>query len=482
MSIVRHTWYNLAGACVPILVSLVAVPLYLERIGASRYGVLAIVWLLLSYFGMFDLGLSRATANQIARLREAAVGEREEVFWTACLANAALGAVGGLMLYLIGGPLLGQWFKMSAALHAEAVAALPWVAAAVPVATVTAVLTGVLEGRERFGAVNVVQSSGTMLLQAAPLAAAYLISPRLQVIVPVAVAVRAVSAVPLVILVRAALPMRNRPRFRAARMRSLLSYGAWISVTNFVGPILTSLDRLLIGVLVGVQAVAHYVVPSNLTNQAQIVPSALSRTLFPRLSAEGPRQARLTALESVIALTAVMTPLIVLGEFLIRPFLVAWVGEDFAHHAAPLGEALLLGVWINALAFVPFALLQAQGRPDVVAKFHLLELAPFAVLLWQGVVRFGLAGAAFARVSLSAADALLLFWAAALGSDIAKRLGLSAVLVVSAWYCVHARPRSFDPLRLSMGALLVVFAGIWSLASSARVRREIMKVLAHIGV
>lgn len=480
MSIVRHTWYNLAGAAVPIVVSLVAVPLYLHRVGESRYGVLAIVWLLLGYFGMFDLGLSRATANQIARLQGAAALEREEVFWTACLSNAALGVLGGLILYLVGGPVLGQWFKMSMALHAEALSALPWVAGAVPVATVTAVLTGALEGRERFGAVNVVQSSGTTLLQLGPLVAAYLVSPRLQVIIPVAVVVRVVSAVPLGLMVRAALPLCNRPSFHVYRMRSLLTYGVWVSVTNFVSPILSSLDRLLIGVVAGAQAVAYYVVPFNLTNQAQIVPNALSRTLFPRLSAEGPQRAIPTALESVIALTAVMTPMIVLGEFLIRPFLVIWVGKGFASQAAPLGEALLLGIWINALACVPFALLQAQGRPDVVAKFHLLELMPFALLVWEGIHFYGPVGAAFARVLVAGVDALLLFWAAALLSDISKRLTFATVLVLAAWSCVHVLPRSFDPRRLSIGALLVIAAGLWSFASSVRLRREVMRVLTYI--
>lgn len=221
MSVARNTVYNLTGSALSVLVTLVTVPLYLEQIGEARYGVMALVWLLLGYFGLFDLGLSRAVANYIARLRSDQEQERAAVFWTAMILNVGFGILGGCVLYFVGGPLFGHWLKSSAGVRQEAVTVLPWVAAAVPVATSTAVLTGALTGRERFGLVNTLETAGLVLFQVLPLVAAFLIGPQLTVIIPVAVGARILSMVPFVVVVVRVLPIRGCPRLMMQKQGNL---------------------------------------------------------------------------------------------------------------------------------------------------------------------------------------------------------------------------------------------------------------------
>ena len=172
VSIRKNTAYNLLGSVIPLVVSLVTIPIYLRLIGEARYGVLAIAWLLLGYFGLFDLGLGRATAQRIAAQRDATASERAETFWTALTMNVGLGIVGGLLIWPIASYFFGNVFKVEDALRPEMQAAVPWLILAVPMATLSGVLSGALQGRERFLELNLIWVAGAVLFQLLPLAAA----------------------------------------------------------------------------------------------------------------------------------------------------------------------------------------------------------------------------------------------------------------------------------------------------------------------
>lgn len=461
MSIRRHTAYNLAGTVIPTLGTFLTLPAYLRLIGEERYGVLVIVWTVLGYFGLFDLGLGVAVTNRIAALKDGTAEEREEVFWTALLLNLVLGCVGALLLWGVGVVLFQRLIDAPGPLAAEAYAALPWMMLAFPLLLTTSVMGGALMGREEFLAQNVVGVATGLLIQVAPLAVAWRMGPSLPALVVAVLAVRVLGSAALFALCVRQLPVGLRPRPAWGHARALFSFGGWVAVTGIVGPLLSTLDRVIIGAVAGARAVTYYTVPFNLATRISILPGSLSSALFPRFSSAGPAEADALSAQSIRTLVVVLTPLIVLGLFIMEPVLHVWVGAAFAVQAAPVGEILAVGVWANCLAITPYTVLQAEGRPDLVAKFHVAELVPYLLLLWAGLAWWGVVGAALAWSVRVWADALLLFGASRIryrGVMVGGLVALGAAVA-----CVMLTSGITGPgLAVRAGVTLVVSAWAWT--------------------
>jgi O-antigen/teichoic acid export membrane protein len=457
---------------IPMLVSLVTVPLYLQFIGLARYGVLSVVWILLGYFGVFDLGLSRATTNQLAKTNDTSAENREAIFWTGLWLNCMLGVAGGAVLYLVASPLLAQVIKMPEVLRAESLRVLPWVAASVPIATMTGLVTGILEGCERFLVVNFLQVLGTVLFQVVPLLAVLVWGPELSVIIPAAIFARMTSALSLAIVAARILPA-NRIRLPQRNwVKKLVGYGAWISLSTLVSTLLITLDRMMIGSVLGAKAVGYYTVPYNLVEKVQLLPGALARAMFPCLSNQAPDDAKELATRAVRLIGLGMTLIIAPAIVVIGPFLKLWLGAEVAGHATPVAIIILLGFWVNGPAWVPLNLLQAQGHPDVVAKFHVLELVPFVGLLWVAINNFGLMGAAFAWSARVVLDTGLLFWGSRIGWACLRELFPGSILLgVGLFVATVVPPSPVLAVLIAVGMFLASCAWAW------RIEPEIPRLL-----
>jgi len=116
---------NLVGYVLITLVTIVCTPIYIRYVGNARYGMIALVWLLFSYFNVFDFGISRATTNQLAKSRFGSRAERATFFWTALCSNVTLGSFGAVLFFLISKQVLSFYIKVPDELTAEVDRALP---------------------------------------------------------------------------------------------------------------------------------------------------------------------------------------------------------------------------------------------------------------------------------------------------------------------------------------------------------------------
>jgi O-antigen/teichoic acid export membrane protein len=458
----RNTLVNLLGQIVAVVISLATVPPLLRLVGDARYGVLLLVWVLLGYFSFFDLGVSQATNQRMATLRGADSAERAKLLWTALAMNSGMGLVAALALYAVGWLVLGRFASMDETLRQESLRALPWIALALPVNLVASVLAGALQGREAFAPLTVVSSLGQLLAQCLPLLVAWRWSISLELLIPAALVARGITALLLAAVCRARVPLRGAPRYDGLLGRKLLGYGGWVTVSGVVSPIMASLDRVVIAGISGSEAVTYYGVPQGLAQRLLMLPSSLSAALFPRFASAAPEERDALSDLSVRVLASVMTPAIVLGVFLVGPFLRIWISPAFAAKATLAAQIILVGVWMNGLALVAHSSLQARGRPDLVAKAHVVELPLYIAILAGSLYLWGVPGAAIAWTARVTGDAVALFALAGNSRRVGRLLLLPAALTAVALLAACLTPGSSLASGL-LGVGLFAGAGAWSL-------------------
>ena len=301
-----------------------------------------------------------------------------------------MGAVGGLFIWPISTYFFDHVISMSDELRAELASALPWLVLAVPLTTLNGVFGGALQGRSQFLELNLISVTSTVLLQILPLLVAWTHGPNLAWLVPSVVLTRLVAMGVMAWRCKIHIFQNRAPTFSRAEAKSLFMFGGWVTVTSLVGPLMVVLDRFVIAAILGVKFVAYYTVPYQLAERTTILPSAATAALFPRLAMAKEAARRDLTTRAVHAIAAMTTPAIVVALLLVEPFFELWLRAEFAARTNFTAQFLLLGFWINGLAYVPYAQIEASGRPDVCAKFHLLEVIPYLIALFLGLQFFGL--------------------------------------------------------------------------------------------
>lgn len=488
-SITRSTVWNFAGVAAPVPVALLAIPALIAGLGAERFGILTIAWALMGYFGVFDLGLSRATTKYLAEAcHHGDDGAARQLFWTSAVAHLALGVAGGLILLLAAAP-LERLLSIPPGLRGETRMALYLLALSVPIVVLTSVTRGLLEALHRFDLVNAVKVPASMITYLGPLAA-MAFTDRLPAVIAVILAGRAAVLIIYTLMCFKTLPaIRGVARPRMRTLRSLIALGGWMTVGTLLTPVLVSVDRFVIGSAVSVAAVAIYAAPYEVVTKLWMFSASLLGVLFPRFAIltgdwPGIRSLYRSALIALVLTTTSAAALIIVFS---PEFFNAWLGSEMAHEGVAVARWLAVGVLINVIAQVPYTTLQATGHADLTAKLQVLELPLYCVAAAIAASYWGVTGVAIAWAARAAVDAALMFGA------VSRRLGElhdsgalataslvttgSAVFILWCWHGVPLVTHALVPKALLAAASVAIFTWLasWSLdvrvADAARLLR-----------
>jgi O-antigen/teichoic acid export membrane protein len=402
LRLARNAMANLLAAVIPALVMLGTVPLVVRGLGQAGYGVYALVTAIVGYFAVIDINVTAGSVKYIAQHK--AVDDDDRVAETVSFgvaSYAGIGLVGGLGILACAGWLVDDVFTVPALLRGEARAALQLAALGFLLGQMQAYLNSVPQALMRYDVSGQVEIVFGVLVPLATVGVLMLGGGLFDVI-----ALRvAASSVHCVILWRAIRCLLPALRWRwpgAGARRALLGFSGWSFLSRFATLSYAHADKLMIGALVGVTGLAYFAVAATLANRVLGMGFRLSGVFFPAASALAATgelrrldQAYVKATRYVVFANAAILTLLAVFAY---PILAWWMNADFARYGAAILAVMALAQFVDSLSSLPSLVNDGMGYPRVSGLFAISRALAGLVLLYAGVVGWGIVGAAWAHL------------------------------------------------------------------------------------
>ena len=136
-----------------------AMPWLVKGLGNISFAILSLVWTVITYFTLWDLGIGRAVTKFVAEKK--AVGKNNEVasvIYISTVIGVLLGIVFGLLILAFDSQLAHLLFTVPSVFESTVNSSLRIVAFAMPVLLLQSVFRGVIMGFDRFDMSNVAKS------------------------------------------------------------------------------------------------------------------------------------------------------------------------------------------------------------------------------------------------------------------------------------------------------------------------------------
>lgn len=396
----KNTLYNLIGQGLPIIIAIFTIPILISELGTEKFGILTIAWMVIGYFSLFDFGIGRALIHLISE--KLGSNEKQQIpgiIWTASILLIFFGFMSTILIYLITPWLVNDFLKITPQYIHESLVSFYILSFSIPIVISATAFRGILEAYQRFDLVNIVRIPMGIITYLGPLVVLPFSNSLIYVTLILVIARFLLWGLNLIMCIKLEPETYKKIKFEKRFVKPLLNYGGWMTVSNIVSPIMSNMDRFLIGYLLTVSVVAFYTTPYEIVSKFAIIPMALVSVLFPAFSMYYKQnQNKLWDLykKGLIWTFLIMYPIVLITVSLSKEGISLWIDPDFARKSALILQILAIGMLVNSLAYTPYSLIQGCGRPDITAKLHIVELIVYIAIMIPLTQNMGIVGAALA--------------------------------------------------------------------------------------
>lgn len=411
----NNVLFSALGYVLPLLAALLSIPLLVTHLGTDLYGLYTVCLSLLGFMALVDFGMGQAIIRYVADFEANAQRKQIAAFLGTAYSTYWLVGLCGVGLLYVAAPWLAAGLYANA--DQQAIAQLVLQITAVPLflSYLNQFFLSICKAYHRFDLPALIHNGahlGGILLAALLVAHAQ----------PLPLVLWGYAVVHLLALIagyfaaRKILPPEIAlvPRWQLALPAGIWGFSGYTFVGNLVGVLTSRADKLLIGILLGTEAVTYYQIPYTIAQMANGVMHALTQITLPRFTelqaSQQQHAVRLLyrqVLDAGFILSMTIAVLLVTTG---KAFLAVWISPQFAAQAYPVLVVMAGYFFLQTNTLASYWVLQGAGMARLTAGVAVLDAAIYFVALFVLGTQYGYLGAAFALYFLLLGTFLQYYW------------------------------------------------------------------------
>lgn len=395
MSLIKNSSWNIVGYAIPAIFAIPALGFIARKLGIELFGLFTLALSIVGYASIFDAGLTRAVTREIA-LNRSDFEEKKRIVSTSTCCIVTLGIFGSVVIILMS-HFSKEIFNPSIKIEGQIENGIAILSLAIPMFLLNQLWLAILEGEEKFKISNCQKIISNTFVAIFP--AFFVNIENSFTFAIVGLVFSRFVGVLLSGIFNRKIIYDSGLYFDFNVFKRLIKFGGWITVSNIISPLMTLADRFIISSVMGASKLSFYSGPAEAVSRLTIIPAAISRAIFPKLSGavENSVKRKVYKRHGYIILALICTPIVIIGLVFSGDILSMWLGSDFSNGSSIyIFRLLLIGFLFNALAQIPYSSIQAMGFSKKTALIHIFEALFYFVFIYYAILFYGVIGAAFA--------------------------------------------------------------------------------------
>jgi len=370
---------------------------------------------LLHLFSLVDLGLSTTMNRELARMsaNEESAEEMHDLVRTLEVIYWGLAILIGIAMVSVASLIANYWVNANTLSTSTIHWALILLGFVLAFQFPFSLYSGGLMGLQRQVLLNALIATMATLRAVGAVLVLWFVAPTIEMFFLWQLGVSVVQTLLAAVLLRAQLPRsQSVPQFNVNVLLRIWRFAAGMTGISVMAVILTQLDKVILSKVLTLEAFGYY-------SLAWMVASGLYYFVTPVFSALFPRFSQLATVDDSQALiqlyhrscqlmSVILVPIAVIVALFSRELLLLWTGDtSLVDHTHLVLSLLIVGVCLNGLVHLPYALQLAYGRTKLPFYTNLVAVIILAPLIYAMAVRYGTIGAAAVWVVLNTGYVLI---------------------------------------------------------------------------